>query len=79
MTTPVPHPDTLRMQQRIRDAAVVPREMRCLCGAKTDDVNRSAADKCPECFTFSTDHTYAPGGDNGMRCMDCDVRVWSHR
>jgi hypothetical protein len=51
--------------------------LRCACGAKTDNVNRDAKDKCPVCNTFSTDHAYY-GGDED-HCYDCDIRFWSHR
>jgi len=56
----------------------------CRCGAKTDGVARDARDKCPTCGTFSTDHPYQDAGldsdgDPYMRCMDCDIRSWSHR
>lgn len=51
----------------------------CRCGAKTDNINRSGADTCPVCHTFSTDHTFRGSDDSDWRCYDCDARYSSHR
>lgn len=58
----------------------------CKCGARqyasiedARKVERSGADKCPECRTFATDHPWMSGWDpEENRCGDCDIRYGSH-
>jgi hypothetical protein len=58
--------------------------IRCRCGQRTYSTmaEAHAAEpnglfKCPNCYTFASDHEYW-GGDEG-RCFECDTRAGSHR